>query len=295
MKKPKLITQLTAHLMTAALIISGANVPSTTAFAAKKITLTKSAKVAVGKKTTLRLKNNKKKVTWSVISGKKNIKLSAKKKTSVTVKGVKKGNAKVQAKIGKKKFTCRIQIVKKSQTAIVSASPLVTASVPAASPSVNIPAKTPVPTVSPKAMTSSAPVTPSAIVPDIPKTSTSPAPDDNPGTEVVYEKNEADVTAIRKIIASQNSLGASVNDDLDSDSYGWKNGRLSRIKWENNDLQGSIDFGELPELGHVFCGSNKQLTSVNVSKNNKLTELGIDNTGISSVDLSALSDMQWFN
>lgn len=102
MKKPKLITQLTAHLMTAALIISGANIPSTTAFAAKKITLTKSAKVAVGKKATLRLKNNKKKVIWSVISGKKNIKLSAKKKTSVTIKGIKKGNAKVQAKIGKK-------------------------------------------------------------------------------------------------------------------------------------------------------------------------------------------------
>lgn len=64
----------------------------------------KSITVNVGKTVKIKLKNNKKKVKWTVISGKKNVALSQKKKTGVTIKGKKAGTAKVQAKVGKKKY-----------------------------------------------------------------------------------------------------------------------------------------------------------------------------------------------
>ena len=47
----------------------------------------KSITVNVGKTVKIKLKNNKKKVKWTVISGKKNVALSQKKKTGVTIKG----------------------------------------------------------------------------------------------------------------------------------------------------------------------------------------------------------------
>ncbi len=73
-------------------------------FSAKKLT------VQVGQSKKLKLKNDQKKVTWSVVSGKKCISLKAKKKTGVTVKGKRAGKAKVQAKIGKKKYTCIVTV-----------------------------------------------------------------------------------------------------------------------------------------------------------------------------------------
>lgn len=79
--------------------------------AAGKVKLsTKKLTVTVGKKKVLKLKNNKKKVKWTVISGKSKIKLSKKKKTSVTIQGKKKGSVKVRAKVGKKSYTCRITV-----------------------------------------------------------------------------------------------------------------------------------------------------------------------------------------
>lgn len=80
------------------------------ASAAKKVSLSKKLTVRVGQSKKLNLKNNKKKVTWKVVSGKKNITLKSKKKTEVTVAGRKKGTAKVQAKIGKKKYICKVAV-----------------------------------------------------------------------------------------------------------------------------------------------------------------------------------------
>ncbi len=84
------------------------------AFAAKKkVKLSKKAvTVAVGEAVKIQLKNNKKKVKWSITSGKKNVTLSKKKKTGVTIKGKKAGKAKVQAKIGKKKYVCKVTVKK---------------------------------------------------------------------------------------------------------------------------------------------------------------------------------------
>ena len=72
----------------------------------------KTVTVKIGKTVKLKLKNNKKKVKWTVISGKKNVTLSKKKKTGVTIKGKKPGTAKVQAKIGKKKYVCKVKVKK---------------------------------------------------------------------------------------------------------------------------------------------------------------------------------------
>ena len=82
------------------------------AFAAKKkVKLNKkTVTVNVGKTVKIKLQNNKKKVKWTVASGKKNVTLSKKKKTEVTIKGKKAGKAKVQAKVGKKKYVCKVTV-----------------------------------------------------------------------------------------------------------------------------------------------------------------------------------------
>ena len=82
--------------------------PQTALAAKKKVKLSKrNVTVTVGKTFKLKLRNNKKKVKWTVVSGKKNVTLSKKKKTGVTIKGKKPGTAKVQAKVGKKKYVSK--------------------------------------------------------------------------------------------------------------------------------------------------------------------------------------------
>lgn len=68
------------------------------------LTLTK------GKTYTLKMKGSKKKVTWKV-KGKKIVKLSNKKKSSVKIKAVKAGKTTVTAKIGKKTYKCKVIVV----------------------------------------------------------------------------------------------------------------------------------------------------------------------------------------
>lgn len=88
-------------------------IPQSAFAAKKKVKLSKKAvTVAVGEAVKIQLKNNKKKVKWSITSGKKNVTLSKKKKTGVTIKEKKAGKAKVQAKIGKKKYVCKVTVKK---------------------------------------------------------------------------------------------------------------------------------------------------------------------------------------
>ena len=94
-------------------VLSFSVIPQNVLAAKKKVKLSKkSVTVTVGKTVKVKLKNNKKKVKWTVVSGKKNVKLSKKKKTGVTIHGKKAGKAKVQAKIGKKKFVCKVTVKK---------------------------------------------------------------------------------------------------------------------------------------------------------------------------------------
>lgn len=71
----------------------------------------KTVKLYVGKTTTLKLKNNKKKVKWSS-SNKKVATVSKKGK----VKAIKKGKATITAKVGKKKYKCKVTVKVKNIT-----------------------------------------------------------------------------------------------------------------------------------------------------------------------------------
>ena len=95
-------------------LIFTANIPPA-ATAAKKSKLNKkSVSLKVGKTVKLQVKNTKKKVKWSIKSGKKYISLKSKKKKSVIVKAKKTGTAKVQAKVGKQKLICKVKVTKQS-------------------------------------------------------------------------------------------------------------------------------------------------------------------------------------
>jgi di/tricarboxylate transporter len=61
-------------------------IPSNTASAAKKVSLNlKKLSITVGESKTLKVKNTQKKVTWKVLSGKKNITLKKKGKAIVSI------------------------------------------------------------------------------------------------------------------------------------------------------------------------------------------------------------------
>ncbi|MDD7348933.1 MAG: BspA family leucine-rich repeat surface protein [Clostridiales bacterium] len=116
---------------------------------------TKKLTIKVGKTTTLKLKKTRKKAKWSIASGKKYIRLTAKKKTSVKVKALKEGKAKISCKVGAKKLTCRVVVkgnVKPEKTANPTVNPT------------NIPTKVPKlsPTQSPAAVTETPLVTATA-------------------------------------------------------------------------------------------------------------------------------------
>lgn len=113
-------------VLAGALVITSVFVPGQQTDAKAKVKLNKKKLVlTVGKKAKLKVKGTKKKVKWS--SSKKKI-------ATVTKKGVvkakKKGTAKIVAKIGKKKYTCKV-VVKAKKKAKVTAKPKATAKVTA--------------------------------------------------------------------------------------------------------------------------------------------------------------------
>ncbi|MFR0866280.1 MAG: hypothetical protein ACLSGV_07245 [Eubacterium sp.] len=158
-------------------------IPQSVFAAKKKVKLSKKAvTVAVGESVKIQLKNNKKKVKWSITSGKKNVTLSKKKNTGVIIKGKKAGKTKVQAKIGKKKYVCKVT-VKKAATADnenpnngkTTAEPT---QVPSQAPTVSQQPVPPVitPGVTPSEPTASSPQTPSPSVEPTPTASQQPVP-----------------------------------------------------------------------------------------------------------------------
>ena len=113
-------------VLAGALVITSVFVPGQQTEAKAKVKLNKKKLVlTVGKKAKLKVKGTKKKVKWS--SSKKKI-------ATVTKKGVvkakKKGTAKIVAKIGKKKYTCKV-VVKAKKKAKVTSKPKAVAKVTA--------------------------------------------------------------------------------------------------------------------------------------------------------------------
>mgnify|MGYP000785696108 FL=1 len=95
---------LTLALMAGLCQTAAPSQAATPKLSAKKLTM------KVGKTAALKVKKTSKKAKWSIVSGKKNIRLTAKKKTSVKVKAVKVGKAKISCKIGKKKLICKVSV-----------------------------------------------------------------------------------------------------------------------------------------------------------------------------------------
>ena len=102
----KQVKKILAIMLT--LVLSISMIPTINVSAAKKVKLNKTkATIYVGKTVTLKLKNNKAKVKWSS-SNKKIATVSKKGK----VKGKKAGKATITAKVGKKKYKCKITVKK---------------------------------------------------------------------------------------------------------------------------------------------------------------------------------------
>lgn len=82
--------------------------------AAPKVKLSSTKKtIEVGKTVKISLKNNKKKVKWSVSNGK--IKIVKKTNKYAKIKAIKKGTATLKAKVGKKTYKCKITVKKSNK------------------------------------------------------------------------------------------------------------------------------------------------------------------------------------
>ena len=203
-------------------------IPASNVSAAKKVSLSaKRLTVTKGKRKTLKVKNTKKKVKWKILSGKQYISLKKKGNVAVSIKGKKKGTAKVRAVVGKKKFTCTVTV--KNKNTDKKKKPTAT---PGQSKTTPMPGgnKTPTNTVAP---TNTA----------TPTNTTTPSPVIDPNLDNAPEgANADDVKALKELIRIQKERGANVSEDMSDDSeYTWENGKLTEIDWENKDLSGNLD------------------------------------------------------
>ena len=248
-------------------------VPQSALAAKKQVKLNKkSVSVAVGKTVKVKLKNNKKKVKWTGVSGKKNVALSKKGKTGVTIKGKRVGKAKVQAKIGKKKYVCTVTVTNKNkaQTTVAkkTAAPGNTTGTTAGKNTGSTAAKptaTPTPTPTP--------------------TST-PTPTTNPTVTL-----SADAQALKKIIEEQKKAGATVSEDLqDKDQYSWDDGTLIGITWNKVGLTGKLDLGSFASLKSVSFNNNA-ITELDVTKCTKLQKLLCNGNQLTKLDVTKCPEL----
>ena len=260
-------------------------VPQSALAAKKPVKLNKkSVSVAVGKTVKVKLKNNKKKVKWTVVSGKKNVALSKKGKTGVTVKGKRVGKAKVQAKIGKKKYVCTVTVTNKNKTQITAAKKTAapgnttgttagkntgsTAAKPTATPTPT-PTSTPTPTPTPT-----------------PTSTPTPTPTANPTVTL-----SADAQALKKIIEEQKKAGATVSEDLqDKDQYSWDEGTLIGITWNKVGLTGKLDLGSFASLKSVSFNNNA-ITELDVTKCTKLQKLLCNGNQLTQLDVTKCPEL----
>lgn len=111
MKKVKKQLTVVVFVITVLSLLAGGAV-----LAAARVSLTPSkVTVRVGKTKTIRVKKAGKKISWNILSGKKNISIT-KGKNSVKITGKREGKAKVQAKVGNRKLTCQVTVTGNSNT-----------------------------------------------------------------------------------------------------------------------------------------------------------------------------------
>ena len=306
--------QLFVTALTAAMAVSLLS-PAEPAAAAKKVKFNvKTLSLTVGKKKTLKIKNAKKKAKWSIKSGKDKIKLQKKKKTSVVVAAKKAGSAKVQAKVGKKKYVCKVVVKAKTVKNGTSAGTKTT----------NKPADTKNATKNPSNGQNNAATQPTnnpsngqnnaATQPTNNPSKDNPSKD-NPANPTatpaadpdVTKKNEQDVKKLQALIQTLNQKGADISANLDDESvYHWnKEGRLTEIYWgekkiigaempdfneftaleildiNNNNISGTFYVGDLANLKELKCYGNK-IDKLVLDTNKNLQELDCHNNQISN-------------
>ena len=99
-------------------------------------------------------------------------------------------------------------------------------------------------------------------------------------------KDAGDVAALKKIITEQNSKGACIKTDLDSNAYTWDNtGRLIGLYWHKTGITGSLEMSEFTALLNLSCGNN-QLMALDISKNIALKDLSCDYSQLTALDVS---------
>ena len=291
--------QLFVTALTAAMAVSLLS-PAEPAAAAKKVKFNvKKLSLTVGKKKTLKIKNAKKKAKWSIKSGKDKIKLQKKKKASVVVAAKKAGSAKVQAKVGKKKYVCKVVVKAKTVKNGTSAGTKTT----------NKPADTKNATKNPSNGQNNAATQPTNNPSKDNPSKDNPAnPTATPAADPdVPKKNEQDVKKLQALIQTLNQKGADISANLDDESvYHWnKEGRLTEIYWgekkiigaemadfneftaleildiNNNNISGTFYVGDLANLKELKCYGNK-IDKLVLDTNKNLQELDCHNNQISN-------------
>ena len=291
--------QLFVTALTAAMAVSLLS-PAEPAAAAKKVKFNvKTLSLTVGKKKTLKIKNAKKKAKWSIKSGKDKIKLQKKKKASVVVAAKKAGSAKVQAKVGKKKYVCKVVVKAKTVKNGTSAGTKIT----------NKPVDTKNATKNPSNGQNNAATQPTNNPSKDNPSKDNPAnPTATPAADPdVPKKNEQDVKKLQALIQTLNQKGADISANLDDESvYYWnKEGRLTEIYWgekeiigaemadfneftaleildiNNNNISGTFYVGDLANLKELKCYGNK-IDKLVLDTNKNLQELDCHNNQISN-------------
>ena len=256
-------------------------VPQSALAAKKPVKLNKkSVSVAVGKTVKVKLKNNKKKVKWTVVSGKKNVALSKKGKTSVTIKGKRVGKAKVQAKIGKKKYVCTVTVTNKNKTQItVAKKTAAPGNITGTTAGKNTGSTAAKPTPTPTS-------TPTPTPTPTPTSTPTPTPTANPTVTL-----SADAQALKKIIEEQKKAGATVSEDLqDKDQYSWDEGTLIGITWNKVGLTGKLDLGSFASLKSVSFNNNA-ITELDVTKCTKLQKLLCNGNQLTKLDVTKCPEL----
>lgn len=164
--------QMKKYLVLVLIFAIGISILPMNANAAKKVRLNKTkVTMQVGKTVQLKVKNNKKKVKWST-SNKKVATVSKKGK----VKAISNGNAKITAKISKKKLVCNVKVKRTvtskdndtnedtSQSNVGNVNPIV---FPTGQPAVTVPTAAPTvaPTIAPTAPVTAPPTAAPTVAP----------------------------------------------------------------------------------------------------------------------------------
>lgn len=257
--------------------------PNTEISASKKVSLScKRIIITKGMSKTLKVRNTKGKVKWKILSGKRFVSLKKKGKTVVTVKARKKGSAKIQATVGKKKLICKVivkNIIKstsKSQNTVI---PFET-QMPANAVNTSVPINSTMPSVT--------------NAPETTNPSNTPLPA-NP-TNAPEGANEQDVKALDKLIRVHRGRGADISEDMsNTEEYQWYAGRLIGIYWNSKNVNGELDVTECSALKYLRCTYPNitiggympaRLSGLNVSKNTDLEILQCYGTNLRDIDVS---------